>query len=79
MENPKLKEKHCLFHFEFVLNVTLEIQNETNNVSTKKFSKSINFNNNDDKFKLSQYQNELENTLIKLVVEDIIIFLSNYQ
>ena len=69
--NPKI--------FEFVLNVTLEIQNETNNVSTKKFSKSINFNNNDDKFKLSQYQNELENTLIKLVVEDIIIFLSNYQ
>ena len=69
--NPKI--------FELVLNVTLEIQNEENNFSTKKFSKSINFNNNDDKFKLSQYQNELENTLIKLVIEDIIIYLSNYQ
>ena len=69
--NPKI--------FELVLNVTLEIQNEENNFSTKKFSKSINFNNNDDKFKLSQYQNELENTLIKLIIEDVIIYLSNYQ
>ena len=39
------------------------------------FLKEIDYNNNDDKFKLSQYVNELEKILIAKTIEEIISFL----
>ena len=35
----------------------------------------MNYNNNDDKFELSQYINEIEKILIKETVEEIIAYL----
>ena len=43
---------------------------------TNIFYKEMNYNNNDDKFELSQYVNEIEKILIKETVEDIIAYLS---
>ena len=39
------------------------------------FLKEIDYNNDDDKFKLSQYVNELEKILIAETIEEIISFL----
>ena len=69
--NPKI--------FELILNLELEIINETNNASKKQFTKRISFNNDDDKFKLSEYQNELENSFVKELVTEIINYLSSYK
>ena len=39
----------------------------------------MNYNNNDDKFELSQYINEIEKILIKETVEEIINYLARYK
>ena len=44
---------------------------------TKIFTKKMNYNNNDDKFQLSQYINEIEKILIEETVEEIVIYLTN--
>ena len=54
---------------------TLNIDSE----NKKLFSRKITYNNSDDKFKLRQYENELEDILITKIVEDLIIHLSNIQ
>ena len=54
---------------------TLNIDSE----NKKLFSRKITYNNSDDKFKLKQYENELEDILITKIVEDLIIHLSNIQ
>ena len=41
------------------------------------FYKEMNYNNNDDKFKLSQYTREIEKILIQETVEEIISYLTN--
>ena len=52
---------------------------DENNGSEKLFSRKITYNNSDDKFKIKQYENELEDILITKVVEDLIKYLSNIQ
>ena len=47
------------------------------NKNEKLFSKKITYNNSEDKFRLRQYENELENILITKIVEDLINYLSN--
>ncbi len=49
----------------------------TDNEHEKLFSRKITYNNSDDKFKLKQYENELEDILITKIVEDLINYLSN--
>ena len=50
-----------------------------NNNEVQSFSRKITYNNSDDKFKLKQYENELENILINKVVEDLIVYLTNIE
>ena len=52
---------------------------DENNGSEKLFSRKITYNNSDDKFKIKQYENELEDILIAKIVEDLIKYLSNIQ
>mgnify|MGYP005729453291 CR=1 FL=1 len=52
---------------------TLNIDSE----NKKLLSRKITYNNSDDKFKLKQYENELEDILITKIVEDLINYLSN--
>ena len=40
-------------------------------------SRKITYNNSDDKFKLKEYENELEDILITKIIEDLINYLSN--
>tara|TARA_Y200000002_G_C22250574_1_gene483600 strand:- start:1 stop:450 length:450 start_codon:yes stop_codon:yes gene_type:complete len=47
------------------------------NQKEKEFIENTSFNNNDDKFELSNYQKELEETLIRKLVERTIVYLSS--
>lgn len=69
--NPKI--------FELVINLEIEILNPSYNNFKKEFIKRISYKNNDDKFKLSEYQKELESSFVKELVMDIINFLSSLE
>ena len=70
------KGNALVFELEIFLNfVTLNVDER----HEKLFSRKINYNNSDDKFKIKQYENELEDILIAKVVEDLIKYLSNIQ
>ena len=63
-----------VFELEIYLKfTTFNIDNETEKLLLRK----ITFNNSDDKFKLKQYENDLEDILINEIVEDLINYLSN--
>ena len=64
----------------FELQIFLKFETLNMDSENKKlFSRKINYNNSDDKFKLKQYENELEDILITKIVEDLISYLSNIQ
>ena len=68
------KGNALVFELEIYLKFsTLIMDNKTE----KLFSKKITYNNSEDKFRLRQYENELENILITKIVEDLINYLSN--
>ena len=50
---------------------------DQNKENKRTFSRKITYNNSDDKFKLKQYEKELEKILIVKIVEDLISYLSN--
>ena len=61
----------------FEIEIYLEFESPSiDNKSNKLFSRKITYNNSDDKFKLKQYENELEDILITRIVEDLINYLS---
>ena len=68
------KGNALVFELEIYLKfTTFNIDNEAEKLLLRK----ITFNNSDDKFKLKQYENELEDILINEIVEDLINYLSN--
>ena len=52
-------------------------KDKTNKEYINIISEEMNYNNNDDKFELSQYINQIEKILIKETVEEIIGYLSD--
>ena len=64
--------------FELEINLKFVGLN-TENRSQKLLSQKMMYNNSDDKFKLKQYENELEDILINKIVEDLINYLSNIE
>ena len=63
----------------YVLKLKTKIiaSNKMNTTYENIFLKEMSYNNNDDKFELSQYINEIEKILIKETVEEIIIYLTD--
>ena len=78
-KKTKIKSKDSkgntlVFELEIYLKfTTFNIDKETEKLLLRK----ITFNNSDDKFKLKQYENDLEDILINEIVEDLINYLSN--
>ena len=62
--------------FEIQINLKFASPN-IDNKREKLFSRKITYNNSDDKFRLKQYENELEDILITKIVQDLINYLSN--
>ena len=61
----------------YELNISLTITIIDSNKKSKEFTENTSFNNNDDKFKLGNYQKELEEILVRKLVEQAIIYLSD--
>lgn len=59
------------------IKVKVTATDQFDQVYVKTFLREINYNNNNDKFKLSQYQNDLEKILLQKLIEDIINYLSD--
>ena len=58
------------------LETKIIVKNMANEEYTNVFYEEMNYNNNDDKFELSQYINEIEKTLINETVGEIINYLT---
>ena len=79
-KNTEIKSKNSKGDpsvFVIKLQTKIIVQDEANNEFKKKFYKEMSYNNNDDKFVLSQYINEIEKILIKETVREIINYLVN--
>ena len=61
------------------LKTEIRVKNKVNEENINIFYKEMNYNNNDDKFELSQYVKEIEKILIRETVEDIIAYLANIE
>ena len=59
------------------LETKIIVKNMANEEYKNVFYEEMNYNNNDDKFELSQYINEIEKILIKETVKKIIGYLAN--
>ena len=64
--------------FELKINLKFSSLN-SDNKAERLLSQKITYNNSDDKFKLKQYENELEDILITKIVEDLINYLSSLE
>ena len=62
--------------FEKKIILELELYNEEDQ-HNKKFSSKINYNNNDNKFELNQYEIEIEKQIIDDLIEKVILYFSN--
>ena len=65
-----------VFEIEIVLEI-LNIRGNSNDRET--FTRKTTFKNSDDKFKLKQYEKELEEILLSNLVKDLFNYLSNIQ
>jgi len=64
------------FQMTILLNINILKKKNYEINKTKTFSENFNYNNNTNKFSLKQYEKEIENILIKKVVEKFIVYLS---
>ena len=63
--------------YKSTLIVNLKILNSKNVIVEKKYlQKEFYYNTNENKFKLKEYQNKIEENLINSIVDDIIIYLN---
>lgn len=74
IKSKNAKGDPLVFEVEIILEVLIIDQNKENK---RTFSRKITYKNSDDKFKLRQYEKELEKILIVKIVEDLISYLSN--
>ena len=80
-KNVKIKSKDAkgnpnVYELAIYLKLTVE-KNINDEVLIKDFERNINYNNSDDKFKLNQYQKELEDLLVNKITEDVLKYLSD--
>tara|TARA_B100000902_G_scaffold397045_1_gene459652 strand:+ start:4569 stop:5018 length:450 start_codon:yes stop_codon:yes gene_type:complete len=62
--------------FEMIISLKVEITDGNLAAKEMLFKRKIDYDNQNDKFKLNQYENELETLLVNKVVEDTLRFLS---
>lgn len=63
--------------YELNIQLMLSINKSGKNLETKVLSESITYNNNENKFELKQYEDELEKIVINELVNKTIMYLSN--
>ena len=63
--------------YEMIISIYTEVIYRENKKNKKTVSSSFNYNTNNNRFKLSQYEKEIEELLIQKVIEDLISYLSS--
>lgn len=78
VKNTKSKDKKGkTLIYELNIKLTILINKNGTNLKEKTLSESITYNNNDNKFELKQYEDELEKIIVNRLVDKTIIYLSN--
>ena len=62
--------------FRMEIFVELVISNSNKIIASKKFYEQFTYNNKKNKFELVQYQNQIENNLLKEIIKNINLFLN---
>ena len=62
--------------YEMIITMIVDINYKGDKNTQKNFTSSFNYNTSANKFELSQYEKEIEETLINKIIEDCIIYLS---
>ena len=60
--------------FKTTVEINLIIEDKNNKIKSKSFVESFSYNNIENKFDLSEYQNEVETILVNKIFEDLIIY-----
>ena len=81
--NKKIEEvtknsKGQITSYRTEIDVTLKVLNKEKQIEEKNFKRDFLYNDEENKFKLKEYQNNIENNLIDRLIEDIINYL-NYK
>ncbi len=63
------------FQMTVVLNINIDSEHYD---KTKSFSSNFDYNNNENKFSLKQYEKEIEDTLIAKILEKLVVYLSDF-
>ena len=58
------------------ITITVEIKEQNKLIKSKSFNEDFSYNNIENKFDLSVYQKDVEDSLIKKITDDIIIFIN---
>ena len=60
--------------FKTTVEINLTIEDVNNKITSKSFDESFSYNNIENKFELSEYQNEVETILVNKIFEKLIIY-----
>ncbi len=60
--------------FRTTVEINLTIEDKNNKITSKSFNESFSYNNIENKFELSEYQNEVETILVNKIFEKLIIY-----
>ncbi len=58
------------------VNVTIEIKDQGKPIKTKSFSENFTYNNIENKYDLSVYQEDVRDNLVKKIIDDIIVYIN---
>ena len=62
--------------YRTIVNVTISIKDQNKLVKTKSFSENFSYNNIENKYDLSVYQKDIQNNLIKKIIDDLIVYIN---
>ena len=58
------------------VNVTVSIKDQNKTVKTKSFNENFSYNNIENKYDLSVYQKDVQDNLIKKIIDDLIVYIN---
>ena len=76
MEETSKNSKGQTESFRTIIMLTLEIKENNTIIKSKNFNENFSYNNMDNKYNLSIYQNEVENNLVNKIIEELILYLN---
>ena len=77
IETTQKNDKGDPSKFQMIIVLNMNITSENYN-KIKSFSSKFNYNNDENKFSLKQYEKEIEDNLISKIVEKTVIYLSDF-